>query len=124
MIFERSAIGIIAKAMMAAVALGPGILSAPAYAQSERNVPAAAVAGAYYQPPVANAPRARVGGASRGAGSVSVRLAVLAPDHVGYTSREQPTLYWYLSEPVAARIQITLTTEDAVAPVLEQTLTA
>src|ERR1043166_1113983 len=47
-----------------------------------------------YQPPVRGAPFIRVDGGSRdGKGDIPA-LCVLAPDHVGLTTREQPSLFW------------------------------
>ena len=75
-------------------------------------------AGPLYKLPTPGAPPARIGGVNRGVGSVSVKLTVLAPNHVGLTSRDQPRLYWYLSNPVESEVEITITREDAVAPTL------
>ena len=46
-----------------------------------------------YNPPKRGAPAGRVGGGTRGGRDVFV-LSVLAPDHSGFTTSEQPTLYW------------------------------
>jgi hypothetical protein len=34
------------------------------------------------------------------------QIVVFAPDHTGLTTREQPSLYWFLSKPVATRVEI------------------
>jgi hypothetical protein len=109
-----------------ATALALGMFAqSTASAQSEPvSAPVKGAAISLYSPPVPNAPRTRVGGVSRSAGNVSVRLAVLTPDHMGFTSRDQPTLYWYLSQPVKAQVEITLTTQELMAPVLKKTLSA
>lgn len=76
-----------------------------------------------YKPPLRGAPASRVGGGSRGADSgAAPRIAVLAPDHTGYTTQEQPNLYWYLSKPVATRLEITVINDQSVQPLLEQKL--
>ncbi len=76
-----------------------------------------------YKPPLRGAPASRVGGGSRGSDSGSApRIAVLAPDHTGYTTQEQPNLYWYLSRPVATRLEITVINDQSVQPLLEKKL--
>lgn len=76
-----------------------------------------------YKPPLRGAPSSRVGGGSRGGSSGDApRIAVLAPDHTGYTTEEQPSLYWYLSKPVATRLEITVTDDQSVQPLLEKKL--
>src|SRR5688572_21778645 len=50
-----------------------------------------------YNPPPRGAPGGRVGGGTRGPGQRDVFvLSVLAPDHSGLTSSEQPSLYWFI----------------------------
>lgn len=76
-----------------------------------------------YKPPLRGAPASRVGGGSRGIGSdAAPHIAVLAPDHTGLTTQEQPDLYWYLSKPVATRLEITVTDDQAIQPLLEKKL--
>ena len=73
-----------------------------------------------YRPPMRGAPVARIGGGTRGIGDTTLELAVLAPDHTGLTTKEQPTLYWYVSEPVPARLEVTVINDDAIDPALEE----
>ena len=121
----QSAYGRVTSAWAAIAFLASLTGADAAYAQADPGAQGARAATAVlYKPRVANAPPARVGGANRGAGSISVRLAVLAPNHTGFTSREQPVLYWYLSQPVKAKVEITLTTESSVEPLLELALAA
>jgi len=75
-----------------------------------------------YRPPVRGAPASRVGGGSRGTAEITGELAVLAPDHTGLTTRSQPTLYWYLSEPANARLDVTVTNDEQIDPLLEQVI--
>jgi hypothetical protein len=75
-----------------------------------------------YRPPVRGAPASRVGGGSRGTAEITGELAVLAPDHTGLTTRSQPTLYWYLSEPANARLDVTVTNDRNIDPLLEQVI--
>src|SRR5262249_9720599 len=51
-----------------------------------------------YKPPLRGAPGGRVGGGTRGSGSVRdvFILSALAPDHMGLTVAEQPSLYWFI----------------------------
>lgn len=72
-----------------------------------------------YKPPLRGAPKARVGGGTRGTGTQHVVLQVLAPDHAGLTAQAQPALYWYVESPVAARFEIALIDEDGIDPLLE-----
>jgi hypothetical protein len=46
-----------------------------------------------YKPPKRGAPKARAGGGTR---ALASSVQVLAPNHLGFTSQEQPSLYWYL----------------------------
>ena len=59
-------------------------------------------------------------GGTRGTGDLTLELVVLAPDHTGLTTKEQPTLYWYVSKPVPARLEVTLINDEAIDPALEQ----
>lgn len=72
-----------------------------------------------YVPPVRGAPARRVGGSSRGVDDELPNLVALVPDHVGLTTMEHPTLYWYLSKPTAVRIEITLIRESEIQPLIE-----
>ena len=59
-----------------------------------------------YKPPKRSSPKGRVGGGIRGGDGPS--LYVLAPDHVGFTKDEQPTLYWYLSKTTSLPLEFSL----------------
>lgn len=96
---------------------GP-LATAPAQAM-ESPASLLAQASPVYQPPMRGAPQGRVGGATRGAAEELPQLDVLAPDHVGLTTAEQPTLYWFISKPVKQKILITLSSEKSIKPVLE-----
>ena len=73
-----------------------------------------------YAPPRRGTPSAthRVGGGTR-AGKNYPTVTVLAPDHTGLTISEQPTLYWFLTEPLDTPLEIILTDGDGVSPLLE-----
>jgi hypothetical protein len=101
-------------------------LSAPLSAEetsgSTATKTATSAGGFTYKPPVRGAPASRVGGGHRGSAAVTGELAVLAPDHTGLTTRSQPTLYWYLSEPANARLDLTVTNDEQIDPLLEQVI--
>ncbi len=46
-------------------------------------------------------------------------LYALAPDHIGATTYENPTLYWYQSATTDAKIEIGINRDDAVDPILQ-----
>lgn len=77
-----------------------------------------------YKPPQSHigrgAPRGRIGGGTRGNGSLKLRA--LVPDHTGLTTQASPSLYWYASAPVRTRVEVTLIDEKADDPLLEKTL--
>jgi len=75
-----------------------------------------------YKPPMRGAPAARIGGGTRGIGDMTLVLVVLAPDHTGLTTKEQPTLYWYASEPVPAKLEVTLINDEDIDPALEEVI--
>ncbi len=77
-----------------------------------------------YRPPKRGAPAARVGGGTRGIEGVLPNVYVLAPDHVGLTTHEQPTLSWYMSKPTAIHFEFSLIDENGIEPLLELTLEA
>ena len=72
------------------------------------------------------APGGRVGGASRGAIKPPAPLPtieLLAPaDHAGQTTSATPTLYYFVSRPVAWPMQLTISAPLQPAPVLEVTI--
>jgi hypothetical protein len=61
-----------------------------------------------------------VGGGTRGIGDELITLFLLAPNHVGLTAKEQPTLYWYLSKPTNLPIEVTIIEDQAIYPLLEK----
>lgn len=76
-----------------------------------------------YKPPLRGAPAGRIGGGTRGTTDrESFSLLVLAPDHIGYTTQEQPCLYWYISKPTTYSIELTVTERNAVKPLVEKIL--
>jgi hypothetical protein len=74
-----------------------------------------------YVPPNPGAPKTRIAGTTRSRGDLPA-VQVLAPDHTGLTTREQPVLWFWLSAPTNERIDVTVNAADAAKPQLEATL--
>jgi hypothetical protein len=51
-------------------------------------------------------------------------VSLLAPDHVGLTSQDQPALYWFVSETVTTpiEVEVTLMGADGVKPIMKAKL--
>jgi len=79
-----------------------------------------------YRPLLRGAPATRVGGSTRSVGARPLTVQVLAPLETGYTTRERPTVYWYLSDTVHDPLELAITStaslEESASPVLEITL--
>jgi len=72
-----------------------------------------------YRPPIPGAPMVRVDGHSRGPDDVILTLTVLAPEHVGLTTKEQPSLFWYQSKAAKMRFELTIMEAKGIEPILE-----
>ncbi len=72
-----------------------------------------------YRPPVANAPVVRVDGHTRGGDDVILTLTVLAPEHVGLTTHEQPCLFWCQSRTTKSRFELTISQPRKSEPLVE-----
>jgi hypothetical protein len=77
--------------------------------------------GPVYKPPVRGAPGGRVGGGTRGSDQTFV-LSVVAPNHTGLTTREQPELFWYLSKSISTPMEFTLMDDQGIKPLVETSL--
>jgi hypothetical protein len=64
----------------------------------------------------------RVGAATRGLDAEGVQLEALAPDHVAFTTREQPVLWWYLPAATEARVDFMLVEPSRPDPLFDLTL--
>lgn len=86
---------------------------------SDRPVPQA-----LYRPPSRGAPKARAGSGSRGLDRESQLpiLEVLAPEQTARSANPQPRLYWYLSGPYPADIEVSISRDDRIEPLLEVNL--
>lgn len=98
-----------------------GLVALFAYALLALPPTQAQSSGFAYKPPLRGVPdeATRVGGGTRGAEGRTFTLSVLAPDHIGLTTREQPTLFWFASEQVATPVQITVVDPDRIEPLLD-----
>jgi hypothetical protein len=100
---------------MIALALLCAVATSPVLAQTN------AVAGVKFRPKVKSdgAVSVRVTGGSRGSGDGAITLDVLAPDEIGETTLEQPSLFWYQSKPADARFELTLLQENKAKPIVQ-----
>jgi hypothetical protein len=57
-------------------------------------------------------------GGSRGSGAKQPSLYVLAPNHVGLTTRAQPCLFWYQTGPATTRFDLTVVEPKKPKPLL------
>lgn len=77
---------------------------------------------AHYRPP-AQATRSGatrvLSSRTRGEADESLSIAVIAPDHVGLTTRSQPTLYWFAAGRIDGAVEITIQDEDGAQPLVE-----
>jgi Domain of Unknown Function (DUF928) len=91
-----------------------------AQSQSKENVGSPSFP--VYRPPVRGAPGGRVGGGTRGYTRDTFVLSVLAPDHMGLTVSEQPSLYWFISSATALPVEVALMDPQKTEPLLEKRL--
>ena len=77
-----------------------------------------------YTPPKRGAPGGRIGGATRGIQREVFLLSVLAPDHSGFTTSEQPSLYWFISKSTSLPVELTVMDPQGVQPILETRIPA
>jgi hypothetical protein len=91
-------------------------LAQPAPAQASAKPSQAQVK---FRPPTTASTSVRVTGGSRGTGDNAISLDVLAPDDVGITTQEQPSLFWFQSKPANAKFELTLLQEKKVKPLLQ-----
>jgi len=112
---------------LALISFTMAVMLAPSSVGSQQKPPAPppsqqtqdAAKAPVYKPPLRGAPRGRIGGGTRGTGSDSLALSVLAPDHSGLTTHEQPSLYWVISNPTVLAVEVTLMDPRAAEPLLE-----
>ena len=77
-----------------------------------------------YIPPKRGAPGGRVGAGTRGTQREVFVLTVLVPDQGGFTTSEQPSLYWFISKSTSLPVELTVMDPQGVQPILETQLPA
>jgi hypothetical protein len=92
--------------------------------QSKKTESPASAPVPVYTPPKRGAPGGRVGGGTRGFQREVFLLAVLAPDHSGFTTSEQPSLYWFISTSTSLPVELTVMDPQGVQPILETRIPA
>ena len=75
-----------------------------------------------YKPRRENAPRARIGGSTRGAYADTPQLVALVPDHIAFTIKSDPSLCWYLSMNTSRPVTFTVVDSRGIRPILEESL--
>ena len=112
-----------AALVAAGASLLPGAAPAADDAAGTAAKPAASASAApVYRLPKVGKPRGRIGGGRRGPMLGGAEIQALVPDHVGQTTSAQPSLYWYLAEPVQGEIafEVTLVDERQIDPVVDR----
>src|SRR5215472_6614606 len=90
--------------------------------KDQGQITSASVQAPVYTPPKRGAPGGRVGGGTRGPQRDVFVLSVLAPDHSGFTTSEQPSLYWFISSSTSLPVELTVMDPQGVQPILETRL--
>jgi len=88
---------------------------------AQSTAPAPGAPAPVYKPPPRGAPGGRMGGGTRGISGAAV-VSILAPDHVGLTMQEQPSLHWFVTQDVSSPLEITVIEPDRTPPLLEHRL--
>jgi hypothetical protein len=76
-----------------------------------------------YKPPPRGAPSGRAGAGTRGI-VPPPRIWAFAPDHIGLTTREQPSLYWYAAKSETARVELVAVGAQGVKVLLGENVAA
>lgn len=110
----------IRKSFLVLAALLSCFLGVAAFGQDTApKAPAKTPSPVKFRPPTTGAPSVRVTGGSRGAGDAAITLDVLAPDDIGVTTQEQPSLFWFQSKPANAKFELTLLQDNKVKPLVQ-----
>ncbi|MEO5378303.1 MAG: DUF928 domain-containing protein [Magnetococcus sp. DMHC-6] len=59
-----------------------------------------------YTPPARGSPSGRLGGGVRGINTKIPKIKALVPNHVGFSTQDQPTLVWYINIPAELKVAI------------------
>jgi len=112
-----------ASALMMCASLVSGADKPTKVAQAKTTEQASEPQPIAYKAPLRGAPATRVGGGTRSVSAKPVALSVIAPLETGYTTRDRPTIYWYVSEDVTSPVELTVVStenlEQAAKPALE-----
>jgi hypothetical protein len=120
-------IGTVSLCMVLVTWVGMDMAAAQASPPSIQKVQSAPELGdsiPLYKPRKDSTPRGRVDGGFRGGDKGEPVLRVLAPDHVGFTVKGEPPLYWYLSKETSLPIEFTLVDTRAIPPIVETSLSS
>jgi hypothetical protein len=77
-----------------------------------------------YKPPLRGAPAGRVAGGTRGLSEKFPYLCLLVPEHVGLTTNDQPSLFYFLSESTSYPVEFVVMEKRAVYPLVETRITS
>ena len=123
----RKALALHAIAAAAALAVSGSLVASPEVQKIAQGAPAQRLAQApveakkgdtpgaiTYNAPMRGAPATRVGGGTRSAATKSVQLSVLAPSDTGFTTRDKPTIYWYVSETLSKPVELTIISNESL----------
>ena len=106
---------VVAKRIVVAVlALGTQVFGTLAGTAGAADLPS-------YKPPSRGAPAGRVGMGTRGIVRPP-QIWALAPEHIGLTTREQPSLYWYSTKSMSARIELVAINNRDTKTILEESV--
>jgi Domain of Unknown Function (DUF928) len=120
-------IGTVSLCMVLVTWVGMDMAAAKTSTPSIRKVQSAPELGdsiPLYKPRKDSTPRGRVDGGFRGGDKGEPVLRVLAPDHVGFTVKGEPPLYWYLSKETSLPVEFTLVDTRAIPPIVETSLSS
>jgi hypothetical protein len=76
-----------------------------------------------YRPPKRKPPKVRQGGGVRGASDKLPALLVMTPEHVGLTTRAQPSLFWFQDKATDVTFVFALLNEDTLETRVELKVT-
>ena len=77
-----------------------------------------------YKPPLRGAPAGRVAGGTRGVSDKLPYLCLLVPGHVGLTTNDQPSLFYFLSEATSYPVEFVVMEKRALYPLVETRITS
>ncbi len=106
-------------AFVAVAFSGAGLAEAE---ESKKKSDSSSKSESVYKLPKVGKPTGRVGGGRRGTGTDVPQIYVLVPDHVGYTTAQQPALYWYMAEGSTGEVkfELTLIDESSIDPMIDK----